>query len=68
MSGMTCLSIDLMAAEGRSAFGDRLASLICSERHGEADAILGRLFAAVPSPAPPESAARRLFGFGRRGR
>ena len=46
---MTDLSIDLMTPEGRSAFNDALASLIRSDRHGEADAILARHFAAVPS-------------------
>jgi hypothetical protein len=46
---MTDLSIDLMAPEGRSAFNDALASLIRSDRHGEADAILARHFAALPS-------------------
>lgn len=46
---MTDLSIDLMTPEGRSAFNDTLASLIRSDRHAEADAILARHFAAVPS-------------------
>src|SRR3954470_15859797 len=47
--GMTDLSIDLMTPEGRSAFNEALASLIRAERHGEADAILDRHFAAFPS-------------------
>jgi hypothetical protein len=46
---MTDLSIDLMAPEGRSVFNDTLASLIRSDRHGEADAILAQHFATVPS-------------------
>jgi hypothetical protein len=41
-------SIDL-TPEGRAAFNDTLASLIRSDRHGEADAILARHFAAFPS-------------------
>ena len=46
---MTDLSIDLMAPEGRSAFNDAVASLIRSDRHAEAEAILADHFATVPS-------------------
>ena len=46
---MTDLSIDLMAPEGRSAFNDALASLIRSDRHAEADAILAHHLATLPS-------------------
>jgi hypothetical protein len=40
---------DLMSGEGRGAFHDAMAALIRSGRHSEADVVLARLLAAVPS-------------------
>jgi hypothetical protein len=40
---------NLMSPDGRGAFNEAMASLIRADRHAEADAVLARLLAAVPS-------------------
>src|SRR3712207_2870769 len=48
--GMPALSIEqLLVPEGRKALTEWLAALIRADKHAEADAVLGRLCAALPS-------------------